>query len=193
MAPRKAARVREKKRTKKTASKPAPAEAATGVSAAELGAILASPPLGDRWLRELADRGFLVKVGRARYDLAKSVQGYLRFVRETEVTAAVTAATSREAFEAERARKLKLENDQRQAMLVETPDALAAIDHIFGQVRTALAGLPPRISEDVAERRRIENAIDATLADLAGRLDEASAALREGRDPLAASGENDAG
>lgn len=192
MAPRKAARVREKKRSKKGAEKLAPAETATGISAAELGAILAAPPLGDRWLRELADRGFLVKVGRARYDLAKSVQGYLRFVRETEVTAAVTAATSREAFEAERARKLKLENDQRQAMLVETPDALAAIDHIFGQVRTALAGLPPRISEDVAERRRIENAIDATLADLSGRLDEAGAALREGRDALAASGEVDA-
>lgn len=192
MAPRKAARVREKKRSKKTAAQLVPVEAPASISAAELGAILASPPFGDRWLRELADKGYLVKVGRARYDLAKSVQGYIRFVRETEVTAAVSASTSREAFEAERARKLKLENDQRQAMLVETPDALAAIDHIFGQVRTALAGLPARITEDVAERRRIENAIDATLADLSGRLDEAGAALREGRDALAAGGEVDA-
>lgn len=164
----------------------------TTVSAAELGAILASPPFSDRWVRELAEKGYLVRAKYARYDLAKSVQGYLRFVRETEVKAVETAATSREAFESERARKLKLENDQRQALLVDTNDALAAIDHIFGQVRTALAGLPPRITEDVAERRRIENAIDATLADLSGRLDEGCAALREGRDALATSGEVDA-
>ncbi|KAB2942951.1 MAG: hypothetical protein K8F92_16345 [Hyphomicrobium sp.] len=50
------------------------------VSAARLGAILA---VGERWMRMLADDGYLVKTGRAEYELAASVQGYVRFVRET--------------------------------------------------------------------------------------------------------------
>lgn len=156
------------------------------VSADELGAILADPPLGDRWLRQMADEGFLSMAGRGRYHLAASVRGYIARIRETEVERARDSSTSRELFEAERARKLKLENDKREALLVETPDAIAAIDAILGQVRTALASIAPRYTEDVAERRRLEDAIDAVLSDLADRLDQAGAALATGRDPLEA-------
>lgn len=178
-----------KPRKKKPAAATRKPEAQT-VSAAQLARVLADPPFSDRWLRELSDRGFLVKAGRAQYELAASVQGYIRFVRETEVAAAQDTATSRELYEAERARKLKLENDQREALLVETPDALAAIDHIFGEVRTALAGIAPRLTEDVAERRRIEDGIDIVLNELSTKLDQAGTALQEGRDPLTAGDED---
>ena len=113
-------------------------------------------------------------------------------MRETEVKGAQDAATSREAFEAERARKLKLENDNREALLMDTSDGLAAIDHIFGEVRTGLAGIAAKASDDVAMRRRIDDAIDTILADMAKRFDQAGAALRSGRDPLASDGEVDA-
>ncbi|WP_072377648.1 hypothetical protein [Hyphomicrobium sp. NDB2Meth4] len=51
------------------------------VSAVRLASILG---IGDRWMRILADQGFLTKSGRAAYNLAASVQGYIRFVREAE-------------------------------------------------------------------------------------------------------------
>lgn len=147
--------------------------------------VLADPPFTDRWLRELADQGVLVKAGRAQYDLARSVRGYIRHIRETEVKRAQDASSSREQFERERARKLQLENDTRVGMLVETSDAMGAIDHILGMVRTSLAAIPPRAApDDLSQRRRIEDAIDAVLADLATRLDQAGAALQAGLDPL---------
>lgn len=156
------------------------------VPAAKLAAILASPPFTDRWLRELADKGYLVKSGRAEYELAASVQGYIRFIRETEVERQLGQQNARAEFETERARKLKLENDENDKILIRTPIAIAAVDFIVGMLRTELAAVPARASEDVATRRRVENAIDAVLHALAQRLEKAGAALAEGRDPLEA-------
>lgn len=156
----------------------------TIVSAARLGEVLG---IGDRWVRELADQGFIVKAGYGEYALEASVQGYIRFVRESEVgKVSDTAARSRELFEAERARKLKLDNDTREALLTETETAIVALDIIVGTIRTGLSGVAARVTDDVAERRRIDDEIDTVLRDLAGKFEQAGAALREGRDPLEA-------
>lgn len=175
------------RKTKSPAKTAKPEE--KSVSGTELAGLLADPPFSDRWLRELSDRGYVVKSGRGRYDLAASVQGYIRFVRETEVEAVKEAANSKEQFEAERARKLKLENDKREALLVETTDAFAAIDLIVGNLSAELENLPSQLSEDIAERRRIEKVIDAVRAGLARRLEQAVSAIQEGRDPLEAADE----
>lgn len=153
------------------------------VTAARLAGVLGgSTPFTDRWLRELADRGYLVKAGRACYDLAGSVQGYIRFVRETEVKPA-SSTEARTDFDFERARKLKLENDEREAKLIDIDLAIGAVDLIVGMMRTDLAGVPARITEDVELRRRAEDAIDTVLKGLAGRFAKAGADLRAGRDP----------
>lgn len=156
------------------------------VSSSQLGAVLG---LTERRVQQLEAELIFANVGTGRskrYVLADAVQALLAKSEMDARRAANEASTSREMFESERARKLKLENDQREALLIETPDALSAIDRIFGEVRTALAGIAPRFTEDVAERRRLDDAIDTILADLVGRLDEAGTALSEGRDPLAA-------
>ena len=176
----------KKKRPVKTPQKKAQPAGPEMVPAAKLAAVLASPPFTDRWLRELADKGYLVKSGRAEYELAASVQGYIRFIRETEVERQVGQQNARAEFETERARKLKLENDERDGILIDTRTAIAAVDYITGVVRTELAGVPARASEDVATRRRVENAIDDVLNALAKRLEKAGAALSEGRDPFEA-------
>jgi phage terminase Nu1 subunit (DNA packaging protein) len=152
----------------------------------------------DRWVRVLADKGIFSKVSYGKYDLAKSVQAYVKHVVESEIDAlgqeigsdsdTDSPAVSRGAWEAERARKLKLENDEREALLVKTPDALAAIDHIFGLVRTALSGIPARLTDDVQERRRLETQFDVVLSELAERLEQAGDALRTRGDPLEADG-----
>lgn len=151
------------------------------VPAAKLAAILATPPYTDRWLRELADKGYLVKSGRAEYELAASVQGYIRYIRETEMGATVS---SRAAYDAERARKLKLDNDRKENLLISTELVIDAVDHVFGMMRTDLAGIPAKASDDVATRRRVENAIDDVLNGMADRFGKAAAALGEGRNPF---------
>lgn len=173
---------RTNKRPQKKSSSKAPQTVPETVSSSVLSGILG---VSDRWLRELAAEGYAVKTGRAEYHLAKSVQGAIRRVRETEVEKRVEEVSSRQLFEAERARKLKLENDKREARLIDTDDALAAIDHIFGEVRTALAGIAANATDDVVLRRRIDDAIDNALNGIADRHEEAGAALQEGRDPLA--------
>ncbi len=175
----------KKKPAKSSQKKRQPAAPET-VPAAQLAAILASPPFTDRWLRELADKGYLVKSGRAEYELAASVQGYIRFIRETEVERQVGQQNARAEFETERARKLKLENDEKENILIETPTAIAAIDFIVGRLRTGLAGVPARVSEDVATRRRVENAIDDVLLEVSDNFEKAATLLGEGRDPFEA-------
>lgn len=162
------------------------------VSSGQLGAVLG---LTERRVQQLEAESVFTNVGRGRskrYHLADAVQAYCEKSEADLRRAAQEGTNSRELFEQERARKLKLENDQREALLVETPDAIAAIDRIFGEVRTALASIPARLTDDVTERRRIENEFDAVLSDLATRLDQAGAALQEGRDPLEAGAEDNA-
>lgn len=157
------------------------------VCAAELAALLRDPPFTDRWLRDLADQGYLIKAGRGRYELAQSIRGFVRYVRETEVKASnPDASDSRDLFEAERARKLKLENDRREALLVDTSEAIAAIQSIVGIVAAELESIPSRLTDDVGERRRIEHEIDTIRTGLVVRLEKAQAALLAGDDPLAA-------
>lgn len=161
-------------------------DARVKVSSAQLATVLG---LTERRVQQLEAESVFTNVGNGRskrFVLADAVQALVKKSEMDARNAAPAAGTSRESFEAERARKLKLQNDQADALLVDTNDALAGIDHIFGEVRTALAGIPARATDDLVLRRQIEDAIDATLGDLAGRLDQAGTALREGRDPLEA-------
>lgn len=155
------------------------------VSSGQLGEVLG---MTERRVQQLEAEGILTNVGKGRskrYELSEAVQAIIAR-SEASFAAANSVSTSRELFEAERARKLKFENDQREALLIDQQDALAAIDRIFGEVRTGLAGIAAKVTDDVAYRRKIDDAIDITLADIANRLDQSAAALREGRDPLAA-------
>lgn len=152
---------------------------------------MSDPPFTDRWLRELTDRGFLVKVGRGQYDLEKSLHGYHRFIRETEVKASETEATSRAAFEAERARKLKLENDTAEAKLIDTRLAVEAVDAVVGVYQSEVHSIPARVTSDVALRRMWEIEINRVSDAINARCRRAVANLAAGRDPLDDEGEDD--
>lgn len=151
------------------------------VSTAKLGAILG---LGDRWMRELAEKGYLVKTGRGEWKLPASVQGYQRFIRETEVEKQLGDRNARAEFETERARKLKLDNDEKENLLISTALAVSAVDFIVGDLRTNLAAVPAKVSDDVVERRHIESVIDDVLEAIADRFQRAADLLGQGRDPF---------
>ena len=148
--------------------------------------------IGERWVQSLEKQGVLKKSGHGRYDLAASVQAYIKFKIESEVARAIPDESSPgERVKAERARKLKFENDEKEHRLAHMSDAIAAIDAIVGPLKADLSGVPARVSDDVATRRRIEDAIDTVLRGLADRFRKAGSALREGRDPLSADDEDD--
>ncbi|MGE8942687.1 hypothetical protein ACO2I3_12300 [Leptospira interrogans] len=146
----------------------------------------------ERWVQQLENNGVLQKSGRGRYPLAASVQAYIAWKAESEVDRRIDPTSADEMVKQERARKLKLENDARENILVDTPAAIAAVDVIVGMLRTDLAGVPARASEDVVTRRRVEDAINDVLGAVADRLEKAGADLRAGRDPLEADATVDA-
>lgn len=140
----------------------------------------------------LADKGYVVKAGRALYELEASVQGYIRFIRDTEVKGAQDAATSREAFEAERARKLKLENDQAEAKLIDTQLAVGAVDAVVGVFLSEVHSIPPRVTQDIALRREWEREVNRVIDGINQRCRKAVGNLAAGRDPLDDAGDDDA-
>lgn len=153
-------------------------------SAKKLGDLLG---IGERWVRQLEQQGVVVKNAYGDYDIPSSVQGYIRFKVESEIAASTDRGRGEKSdYDFERARKLKLQNDQTDNLLVPVQDAVAAVDAIFGAMRTALSGVPARVSDDVQVRRRLETEIDSVLTELADGYEQAGRALATGGDPLAA-------
>lgn len=95
-------------------------------------------------------------------------------------------------FETERTRKLKLENDETERQLIRIEDAVAAIDAIVGLIPAELSAVPARVTDDIALRRKIEDAIDNALNALSKRCFRAVADLEAGRDALGEAAPDDA-
>jgi len=138
-------------------------------------------------LNRLAQQGVVIKTRHGHCEQWASVRGYIEYREQIESDRAAPDETSAgERVKSERARKLKLENDEKELRLVQMPDAVSTLDAIVGPLKADLAGVPARVSDDVAARRRIEDAIDIVLTNLADRFRQAVSALRAGRDPLSA-------
>lgn len=162
------------------------------VSSAQLAAVIG---VTERRVQQLEAETVFANVGQGRskrFVLADAVQALLAKSEAEARTAAQSASTSRDQFEAERARKLKIDNDRQENILTYTDSAVAGLDRIVGEVRTWLSALPSQITEDVAERRRIEDVVNVSMAELAARLRDVGSALRAGRDPSDAGSAHDA-
>jgi hypothetical protein len=70
-------------------------------------------------------------------------------------------------------------------------DVEVAVSSIFATLRAELSGLPASVTRDVKLRAEIEKGLNAAFARSQGKFREASEALRSGRDPLGADGEED--
>lgn len=161
------------------------------ISTENLGLVLGLTP---QRVNQLTHSGVLSKAGHGRYNLANAVQAYVKFKVESESQRGSGGLSDAgEQVKIERARHLRLKNDEREHALVDTSDAIAALDTVVGLLRADLAGVPSRVTDDVPLRRQIEHAIDAVLGGLADRFRQASADLREGRDPDAADAEDEPG
>lgn len=138
-------------------------------------------------VNQLAAEGIIEKTRHGHARFGSSVRRYIDYsVERATVKGRQGHGTSGERVKAERARKLKLENDVRERLLVPISDVLTALDMIVGPLKSDLAGVAARVTDDVILRRRIEDGIESALHDIADRFEKTGAAMKKGIDPFTA-------
>ena len=136
-----------------------------------------------RRIQQLADSGTLKRHSHGHYFTAGAGAAITKLLVQNEMAKLEQqAAPSKVDYDVERARHMRLKNDQAEHILIETADAIALVDWVFGKVWSELQGLPAAITDDVAERRRIEHVIDQRFATLATEFGEAREHTRTGGD-----------
>ena len=138
-----------------------------------LGKILGLTP---RWVRQLTADNVIKSSGRGKYSVAASVQAYVAWIKAAQQRAPTSDA--REAVLLERARSLRLQNDEREHRLVDTEECIAVLDEIVGTYRTELDGLPARLTRDLDDRKQIASVVDAIGNRVCDKFEQRAAELR---------------
>lgn len=159
------------------------------ISAPELASLCG---ITERRVQQLAAEGVFEKLGHGKYRRAGAGGSYADYRVKSEMDRRSDGATARDSFDVERTRRLKIQNDRDEGRLVDTDDAVDAIDMILGPVKTELLSIPARMTKDVALRRQWEDGINEVLKALAGRQTEAFEDLRSGSADADADGADDA-
>jgi phage terminase Nu1 subunit (DNA packaging protein) len=144
-----------------------------------------------QWLNKLVAAGVIVETGRGKADLWKSIAGYVKHQVDLKLEAAEPSKEAAD-FDFERARKLKLQNDETEDLLVPVAAARAAVDAAVGTFISEMHGIPSRITTDVALRGAWETEIDRVITGINARCRKAGDDLAAGRDPLADQAKDDA-
>jgi len=139
-------------------------------------------------VNQLAAEGIIEKTrhGHARFGL--SVRRYVDYYVHYHVERATAKGRPEqnslgERMLAERARKLKRENDEKEASLMKMTDVLTAIDVMVEIIQSGIASIPARVTDDPVLRGRIRDALEPVVRGLTERHRDATAALKQGRDP----------
>ena len=143
------------------------------VDQAALGEILGITP---RWIRQLTTDGAIKRNTGGKYPLTQAVQGYLTWLKASQER--VPASDAKEAVLFERARSLRLQNDEREHRLVDTEECIAVLDEIVGTYRTELDGLPARLTRDLDDRKHIAEVVDAISNRVCDKFEQRAAELR---------------
>ena len=160
----------------------------TMVSTKAAAEILALTP---RRLQQLVSEGALASAGRGRFRLGPLVQSYAGHLRKQLEEA--REDDSDDAIRFERARKLRIENDREERLLIETEEAIATLEDIVGTIRAELSGLPVRATRDMDLRRKLEKDVAGILERTIERLGKRLAALQAGDAAFEADAEDAAG
>lgn len=141
-------------------------------------------------VRQLVNTGYIPRIGKAKYPVSGSVQGYIRFLRDEEKQLSKSAADS--GLKAARQREVELRIAREEGRLVEMEEVGAVVTTIFGTLRAELSGLPAAVTRDLKLREEIEKVLNGAFARSEVKFREASAAIQSGRDPLGTDSEDDA-
>lgn len=158
-----------------------------GVTATALGLHLG---MKRQSVSELAERGVLSALADGSFDLDASRLTYIAHLRGEQRHNTKSASASR--VQDARAREIELRTAERDRRLIDTDEAIAALDEIVGPMKADLAGVGPRVTRDIDLRRRIESEHDVIFSRTAARLAERASALRKGGSASATDAEDDA-
>lgn len=142
-----------------------------------------------RRVDQLTVEGAFKKSGRGRYVLGHAAQAYVEYLKEEGRKA--KASTTDEELRGERARKLRLENDQTEAMLLPADAVFNVLDEVVASVRVGFSGLPARVTRDIPLREIIETEVNSVLAAVSDLLENRAALLAGGKDAEAAAEDAD--
>lgn len=157
-------------------SAPPPAEAPNIITLDVAARLL---EIGPERIRQLMRDGYIPRDKPGRVSLVGAVQGYCRFLKELASKQTKTAADSE--VRQERAREIRLRNDERTRKLVSVEEAVAAQDYLVGVVSEALGGIPARVTRDLDLRRKIEAEINAAKTQIATGLGASADAVAAGK------------
>ena len=135
-------------------------------------------------INQLVAEGWIRKSARNSIFIKDGVKGHLAFVEDRHEKTRHTATDDE--LRAERARKLRLENDRTEGKIMETDAAFDAIDKICATIRIGLAALPARVTRELALRRKIEDEVDRILTVVSAKLEDRGTLLAGGEDAEAA-------
>jgi len=121
-------------------------------------------------VRQLTKEGWIPKAGRDSYIGADVVQGYIRF-RDSEDRRANKTSVETRVRDA-RAEEISLRVGLRAGQLISHIEHIAIVDELCSLVRTEVQSLPARLTRDLQERRRIEQAVYELLTRLAARAEK---------------------
>lgn len=146
------------------------------VSASELAEIFG---VTGQSVARLARDGIIPRVGRGRYPLRASLQGYMKHRLDSEVKRTATTGAADRLREA-RAAEIQQRIARQDRTLITMDEALWSVDNMSGIFLTEFTQLPARITRDPRERRRIESLCDDARTRICKRLEEIIAATKTG-------------
>lgn len=160
------------------------------VSTADLALILG---ISDRRVQQLETTGVLRKVEHGEWDLPEAVQAYVRHRLQAKRKQSPAGGKADEKLKAAKAAREELKLAVEERALIPTAEAIATIDDAIGTIRAGLAGVPARITRDMALRDRVETEIDVVLGRAADQFAEWASALEPFGEPDQAGAEDDPG
>lgn len=141
------------------------------------------------WVRKLIAKGHLTRTDNGVKPL-DAFHGYIKFLKDDGRRTSKTATASR--VQIARAREIELKIAERKGELIDIVEHRDLFAEVFGMVKLGLDGVPAQVTSDVAQRGKIEAAIESVLRRAADRFEAATADLSAGREAAAADPADDA-
>ncbi|OKP97793.1 hypothetical protein [Paenibacillus sp. P46E] len=130
-----------------------------------------------QWISQLTRDGVLIQVSRGKYNLAETVQAYIRHVSGTVEEGKISFSDEKAQHEQIKKEMAALELQKMRSNLHTTEDVTHAWGMLMVAFRERLQGLPPRIANKLAYmddekevRVTLESLIDDALTEL-GKYD----------------------
>jgi hypothetical protein len=150
-----------------------PAQQQAGVINTEQAARLLM--IGPERVRQLVKAGWINKIEKDRFHLVDVVQGYIKFRNSEDRRSSKTAADSR--VRDARAHEIELRVAIKMRDLMRHDEHVEILDEVVGLFRSELSGLPARVTRDLHERVRIEQAVNEILDRISSRATNAAQRL----------------